>query len=135
VSAISRRIPVAACAAVALLSVWNTALVWRQSGELIAAGDRWGVAARHARFAALTTRLGVVKKLDFITNQADRGRLYFSAAYELAPRFLLLDPIGSEFVVGSFEEPVNIEATANANGLRIVEDFGGGVVLFRRKPA
>jgi hypothetical protein len=130
------RLVVAACLAIALLSLWNIPQLWSTSANLTQPADPWGIAARHARFVAMSAKLGAVKSLGFITAGADPTAaegLYYDAAYELAPRFVLLNPNPpSEFIAGSFSAPVDPRLIAQANGILVVEDFGGGVVLFRR---
>jgi hypothetical protein len=38
------------------------------------------------------------------------------------------------YVVGNFAVPVNLQDLARDYGLRVVKDFGDGVVLFERAP-
>lgn len=132
----TQRLSVAACLAIALLSLGNIPQFWNTSASLAQASDPWGIAARHARFATMASKLGTVKTLGFITAAADSATseaLYYDAAFELAPRFVLLnDNHPSEFIAGSFTTPIDPRLIAQANGLQVVEDFGGGVVLFRR---
>ncbi len=132
----AQRLVVAACFAIALLSLGDVTQFWRTSASLTQPADPWGIAARHARFAAMSAKLGTVKTLGFITYGADPATteaLYYDAAYELAPRFVLLNPSPpSAFIAGIFSVPVNASFIAQANGIQVVEDFGGGVVLFRR---
>ncbi len=106
----TQRLAVVACLAIALLSLWNIPQSWNKSASLIQQTDPWGIAARHAGFAALSKKLGPVKTLGFITWGADPATteaLYYDAAYELAPRFVLLNPNPTpEFIAGSFNAPV-----------------------------
>jgi hypothetical protein len=133
----TQRLVLAVCLAIALLALSNIPKFWRDSASLTQPADPWGIAARHDRFAAMSAKLGPVKTLGFITAAADPATseaLYYDAAYELAPRFVLLNPNPpSEFIAGSFSMPVNPQFIAQANGIQVVEDFGGGVVLFRRR--
>ncbi len=126
----------AICLAIVLLSLGNIPRFWRRSAALTQSADPWGIAARHTRFAALSARLGTAKSVGFITAVADAatgGALYFDAAYELAPRFVLVnDTRPHEFIAGSFPAPVDPGLVAQATGLLVVEEAGGGVVLFRR---
>jgi hypothetical protein len=132
----AHRLVVAACLAIALLSLWSTQQFWRKSASLTQPAEPWGIAARHAGFAAMSAKLGKVKTLGFITagpDPATTEALYYDAAYELAPRFVLLDDNApNQFVAGSFSTPVNPALIALTNHIQLVEDFGGGVVLFRR---
>ncbi len=110
----THRLSVAACLAIALLSLWNIPQFWSTLSEPAQASDPWGIAARHAGFAAMAAKLGTVKTLGFITAAADPATteaLYYDAAYELAPRFVLLnDNHPSEFIAGSFTTPIDPQA-------------------------
>lgn len=132
----SHALVAGACLAIALLSLGNIPQFWSGSASLAQPSDPSGIAARHDRFAAMSAKLGTVKSLGFITTEADaatREALYYDAAYELAPRFVLLNSNQpSEFIAGSFSAPVDPRLIAQGNGILVVEDFGGGVVLFRR---
>ena len=132
----TQRLAVFACLAIALLSLGNIPQFWKNTASLTQPADPWGIAARHNRFLAMSAKLGTVKTLGFITDAADPATseaLYYGAAYELAPRFVLLEHnTPSEFVAGSFTAPTDPRLIALANGLLVTEDFGGGVVLFRR---
>jgi hypothetical protein len=55
-------------------------------------------------------------------------RRYLLAQYALAP-VVLIESTEPEFVVGNFDPGARIPAPA---GLRVMRDFGAGVVLFRR---
>lgn len=132
----AHRTVVAVCCAIALLSLGNLPELWRGSARLIRPTDPGGIAAHHAGLTALSAKLGAVKTLGFITWGADPATteaLYYDAAYELAPRFVLLNqnPLPT-FIVGSFAMPVDPRLVAQANSIQLVEDFGGGVALFRR---
>lgn len=55
-------------------------------------------------------------------------RRYLLAQYTLAP-LLLIESTKPEFVVGNFDSGVGIP---ERTGLRLVRDYGGGLVLLRR---
>ena len=55
-------------------------------------------------------------------------RRYLLAQYTLAP-LLLIESTEPEFVVGNFDRDA---AIPEPTGLRLVRDFGGGLVLLRR---
>src|ERR687888_75568 len=134
---LSKGIATAACLTMALLSLWNTVQFGPRSEPQALPDDPYGIAERHARFAALTAKLGAEKSVGFITNNYDpvwHDALFMGTAYELAPRFVLRNDAARfpEFVVGSFRPPVDPDPIARANGLLTIEDFGDGVVLFRR---
>ncbi len=57
-----------------------------------------------------------------------------AAQYALAPRVLESGGRGGnlEWVLGDFYNPVDVNAFARQNGLKVERDMGTGVVLFRR---
>ena len=62
---------------------------------------------------------------------ADTSML-LSAQYVLAPR-LVARGAAHEWVVGNFTRPGDFAAIGRNNGVRLVQDFGNGVVLFRKE--
>jgi hypothetical protein len=59
-------------------------------------------------------------------------RRFATTQYSLAP--VLLDrSIEHELILGVFEDSNKIPTVANASGLLVVEQFGKGVVLFKKK--
>jgi hypothetical protein len=59
----------------------------------------------------------------------------FSAAawYALAPRLVIPDaePQTQDWIVGNFSRPVDLARIESENRIRMVRDFGSGVVLFK----
>jgi hypothetical protein len=53
------------------------------------------------------------------------------AQYVLAPR-LIERGAAHDWILGNFTQPANFAAVAQNFGLRLEQDFGNGVVLFRR---
>jgi len=62
---------------------------------------------------------------------ADTSML-LSAQYVLAPR-LVARGAAQEWVVGNFTRPGDFAAVGRSRGLRLEQDFGNGVVLFRKE--
>jgi GT2 family glycosyltransferase len=93
------------------------------------------------RFLELREALPIGARVGYVTAPVDSasdggddpGRLafrrYLLAQYALLPATVLADA-DAELVVGNFESGHSVDSAATA-GLRLVRDFGGGVMLFR----
>ena len=57
--------------------------------------------------------------------------LFLGAQYALAPR-IVVDDDRHEWVLGNFSVPADFAALGANRGLRLVRDFGNGVILYRR---
>jgi hypothetical protein len=58
---------------------------------------------------------------------------FFGVANALAPRLVVRDADGPQWVVGNFSRPMDFAAAGSAHGLQMVRDFGNGAVVFRRR--
>jgi len=58
---------------------------------------------------------------------------YFGARYALAPRLVVPhdNPQKEYWILGNFSKPVDLSQFERENQLKLVRDFGSGVVLFR----
>jgi hypothetical protein len=97
--------------------------------------DPYMISAQESRFAAIRSAVPDGAVVGYLTD-ADPGStldgvLLHSAAYALAPR-LLDRGLNHEWVVGNFTQPRDFDALARGNGLQLQQDFGNGVILFRR---
>jgi hypothetical protein len=96
--------------------------------------DAYGVSVQVHRMAPL---LAVVPKnaiLGYLTDVQPGSDIdsvmINTAGFALAPR--LIDRAGShEWVLGNFMQPGNFAEIGRSKGLRLQQDFGNGVVLFR----
>jgi hypothetical protein len=102
------------------------------------------ISTYEARFADLRTMLPARGVVGYLGHPEPAGatpreanaaallhfRRYLLAQYSLAP-LLLIESADPEFVVGNFDPGSPHPAPA---GLRVVRDFGDGLVLFRRSP-
>jgi hypothetical protein len=100
--------------------------------------DRFRVAHQYARFVDFRATVPEDAILGYLNDlpaeDAVGTSMFFAAQYVLAPR--LLQETGSyELVLGNFTRPADFAALGRRHGLRIVRDFGKGVVLFRRQEA
>jgi hypothetical protein len=129
----------AVCLAVAVLSVLG-ALDSYQISSALAEGrpDPYGVVSAETRFAPVTQITPPAAVLTYISDlpMNDAGNAAFLAAqHALAPRLLVLPGAGkpAELAVGNFTRAGNF-AVAGANlGYEVVQDFGNGAVLYRRR--
>ena len=129
---------VAGIAAVVLLALAGALDYYQSLSATSASGDRFQIAAQVERFRGLAAALpsnAVAGYISDVPLSDATGQVLFGAArYALAP-VLLTDPdSGSrpEWVVGNFVRPADPVRVAAEHGLRVVTDFGNGVVLFRR---
>ncbi len=138
---VSEHYPRAAIAAVAiaiLLCLWGSfASYGFESDFQQQHGDPYPVTAQFTRFAAVLSSLPENAKIGYITDAppggvADTG-MFLSAQYVLAPR-LLIKGATQERVLGNFARPADFAAVGRSQGLRLQQDFGEGVVLFRKEP-
>jgi hypothetical protein len=101
-------------------------------------GDPYQVDAQMARLqqavATLPPRVqaGYVSDMDL---SSARGLLAFNAArYAMAPRLLTPGVTAEDagWVLGNFSQPVDYAAFGAQRSLTVAQDFGNGVVLYRR---
>ena len=90
------------------------------------------------RLAELRKRLPARGVVGYVSDDREGAetpqswRRFATTQYTLAP--LILDRTAAhELVVGVFDDPGAIPAVAAGGGLLPVEEFGGGVVLFKKK--
>ena len=90
------------------------------------------------RLAELRKRLPACGRVGYVADDSDRldtpraWRRFATTQYSLAP-VILERTTAHEFVVGVFDDPGAVPAVAAADGLLVTEEFGGGVVLFKKK--
>lgn len=99
--------------------------------------DPYMISAQFGRVGPVASAAPENAVLGYISD-AQRGSvadstLLLSAQYVLAPR-LLVRGAAHEWVLGNFTRPADFAAVGRGHGLSVVQDFGNGVVLFRRAP-
>lgn len=132
--------PTAAVAAVilaALLPLGGALAFLRRTGEAAGMPDYFRVEERIARFRKLEATLPPGAELGYLSD-AEPGSMRHSgllgtARYALAPR-LVHDRPGPPWTVGDFAWPRDYAALGEPHKLRVVRDFGNGLVLYRREP-
>jgi hypothetical protein len=129
----------AVCVAVAALSVLGALDSYQISSTLVERRpDPFGVASAETRFAAIAQRTPPTAVLTYISDlpMNDAGNAAFLAAqHALAPRTLLLPGMGkpAEYAVGNFAQAGDFTAAGVNLGYDVVQDFGRGAVLYRRR--
>jgi hypothetical protein len=101
--------------------------------------DSYRVGFQHERLRQLNAELpregilGYVSDLPFGGTQDSAA--FLGAQYVLAPRLLVRvnNPVKPEWVLGNFSRAVDPAPYAAAHHLRVVKEYGPGVVLFRRE--
>lgn len=101
--------------------------------------DPWGVESAQQRFANVATRLppqdvvGYISDLPILTSQGG-APAFLAAQYALAPRLLTpVEQSAPQQAVGNFSKSADYAEIGAKLGYIPVEDFGNGVVLYRKK--
>ena len=97
--------------------------------------DPYLISAQFVRFEPLLSSVSQRAELGYLTDaqpgSVTDSAMFLGAQYVLAPR-LLSKGAANEWVLGNFSRPADFAAVGRSNGLRLQQDFGNGVVLFRR---
>ena len=77
-------------------------------------------------------RLGYITDLQI--SDGSYSAIFIAAQYALAPRQLVTsDANPPDWALGNFTKQVDYAAAGASKGYAVTADFGGGVVLYRRK--
>ncbi len=99
------------------------------------APDPYLVATQLPRYEPVRLAVGEGVQLGYLSNlgfESTRGSMMaYLAQYALAPRMLVFKPAG-EWVLGNFTEKLDYAAKGKELGLAVVQDFGDGLILYRR---
>jgi len=130
----------AACAAVALLSLWSILGFYSATEDMAGPNaDVYKIGEQPARLQDLAGALPASGAIGYFSNvplsQTLGEVLYLSAEYTLAPRLVTdqrLKP-APVWVIGDFSKPLDLVQFGNERGLALVKDFGNGAVLYRSR--
>ena len=132
----------AICLAVAALSLFEGFNSYQISaGTAQQRPDAFTAAAAETRFASFRERVPANATLAYLSDapqEQDAGKAMFAAAqYALAPRLLIFaaPDHSPEFALGNFSRPVDFGAAGSQAGYQVAQDFGNGVLLYRRTTA
>ena len=102
------------------------------------ARDPFQVQAQPERFRGVIEALPPSAVVGYMTDLEPTDRsapiIFRTAQYTLAPR-LLQPGSAQEWVIGNFSKAGDFRAFGAGKGLQLVQDFGNGVVLYRRGAA
>jgi hypothetical protein len=119
-----------------LLCLWGSFATYGSESDFQQQNrDPYMVSAQFTRFGALLSAIPEGAQIGYITDAApgsavDTG-MFLSAQCVLAPR-LLKRGAAQEWVLGNFSRPADFASVGRSQGLRLQQDFGEGVVLFRK---
>jgi hypothetical protein len=127
----------AGLAAATLLCLWGSIEQYRlESAYQEQSRDPYLIGQQVSRFGALKQAVPENAELGYLTDMpagsAEEGAMWFGAQYVLAPR-LLAKGAEHDLVLGNFTRPADFAALGERNGLQLQQDFGNGVILYRRK--
>jgi len=99
--------------------------------------DPYQISAQFVRFAPVLSAVPENAVLGYVTD-AEPGStvdsaLLLSAEYVLAPR-LMTRGTNHDWVLGNFTRPADFAAFGKSRGLRLQQDCGNGVELYRKEP-
>ena len=101
--------------------------------------DPWAVAKQEVRFEALRAELPVPSVLGYYSDVAfDEGgnpAAFYVALYNMVPHMVTPDPDAkvTDLVLGNFARRPDLDRLEREKGLKLVKDYGRGVMLFRRE--
>lgn len=124
----------AALIAAALLAVWGAVENFQmETGNNVA--DPYLVNLQPARLTGVMEAIPRTAVVGYLSDLHDGSTaalaMFNSARYSLAPR-LLVEGTDRDWVLGNFAKPADYATIARERELRVVQDFGNGVVLFGR---
>ena len=106
--------------------------------HVLTKGPPDSISLHEMRLAELRKRLPARGRVGYVADDLDRvdtpraWRRFATTQYSLAP-LSLERTTARELVVGVFDDPGSIPAASAGGDLLLVEEFGGGVVLFKKK--
>jgi len=127
--------------AVALLALFAAMDYYRSVTDYNEANpDPFRIGIQPARFREVSAEFrdgAVIGYLSDVAYEDVRGgAAFFGTLYALAPRVVVVphtNPRKQDWVLGNFSAKVDIEQIARENRLRVVRDYGEGVVLYQRE--
>jgi hypothetical protein len=130
----------AACGAIALLTIWSSVNFYGTTAGLTSSGvDVYKVGDQAARFQDLMSVLPATAIVGYVSDVAPNdtlsAALYSSAQYTLAPRLVTNQRSNRppEWVIGDFSKPLDVVQFGKDRGLSLVRDFGNGAVLYKNQ--
>lgn len=127
----------ASIAAVSLLCLWGSfASFESESSYQQQYRDPYMISMQFTRFEPLLPAVPERAEIGYLTDaqpgSVTESAMFLGAQYVLAPR-LVEKGASHEWVLGNFTRPGDFDAVGRSHGLRLQQDFGNGVVLFRKE--
>jgi hypothetical protein len=129
----------AVCLGVAALSVFGALNSYQvSSGIAQQSPDPFAAAAAETRLAPILERIPANATLAYLSDvpqEKDAGKaMFFAAQNALAPRLLIFAGAGRrpDFALGNFSSPGDFTSAGAQAGYSVIQDFGNGVVLYRK---
>jgi len=127
----------AGVAAAILVCLWGAYQSYRsESAYQHQLPDPYQISAQFVRLGPVLSAVPENSVLGYVTdvdaNVVDWA-LFGGAEYVLAPR-LLARGTHHDWVLGNFTRPADFAAFGKSLGLRLQQDYGNGVVLYRKEP-
>jgi len=125
-----------AAAAIAMFSAMTLYSVTRAMNET--SKDPFHVQMAAEQFAPVLSRIPANAVLGYVSDlelNTDAGKAaFFATQYAIAPRILVDASKGERFdyVLGNWGLAQDYAAAGQSRGLTLVEDFGNGIVLYRK---
>lgn len=121
----------AALAVLGAIQYWGAETAFQRDSR-----DVYKIADQTARLGGFRAAVPADAILGYVTDVPSESTvgstMFFAAQYALAPR-LLQKTDTLDLVLGNFTKPDDYGTVGKQHGLRIVRDFGNGIVLFRRE--
>ncbi|HEY3738194.1 MAG TPA: hypothetical protein VGL53_00045 [Bryobacteraceae bacterium] len=121
----------AALAVLGAIQYWGAETAYQRDSP-----DVYKVAEQSARLADFRAAVPADAILGYLTDVPTESTvgstMFFAAQYALAPR-LLQKTDALDLVLGNFTKPGDYTAIGKQHALRVVRDFGNGIVLFRKE--
>jgi hypothetical protein len=122
----------------ALVCVWGALIYYRyETAYQRKSPDPYLISAQFQRLHPVRAAVPASAVMGYLTDapapSVVESSMFLSAQYVLAPR-LLLKGAAHEWVLGNYTRPADFAEVARSHRLQLEQDFGNGVLLFRRKP-
>ncbi len=123
--------------ALALAAAFDSSLASQQMSR--ARTDVYRVGAQAERLQPILETIGQAKRIGYVSEvprtEVAGAAAFGAAEYFLAPRLVVVHGAASpgDWVLGNFMKSQDYDAFGKANSLRLIQEFGNGVVLYRKE--
>lgn len=134
----SEKAQIYACWADGLLALWSARDFYRLTRHIAHGNaDVYLVGEQKKRFRDIVLPLCAAGTAGYISDQSAEERmggiLYFRSRYAIAPCLIAEQTLNPQrLVLGNFSQPMDLARFSKEHDLKVIRDYGGGVVLFER---